>query len=276
MKIRLAMLGVLFLTSAAQANPSLLISSPEGLRPIANYDIKQKRFLAPSRQISQQEILGQDLLKTNPLWPLYAQGEIQNYFRWQQFQINTPPCVGSGFGQGSYERSLKQPLLGFSSEFPGVRRYIGSYPSQSFNDVAQRMSQSAYRKHGISTQQVKSLQMLKVQPFTLYNGSRVLIAAQSQLKAPGRDCPPYNLLLIFEKVGRRYQTRLERFRRNSDQCGGNRFISSLATDNQVDKIVLQAQAAGAQWYDIFELGQSSFKSVFHGGGHGECPQKPQS
>lgn len=272
MRIRLALLGLLCWGSAAQANPTLMITSSEGLRPIAHYDIKQQRFLAPSREIAQQEILGQHLLKGNRLWPLYAQGEIQNYLRLQQFQTSSPPCVGSGYVQGTYERPHKQTLLGFSSDFPGARRYIGSYPSQSFNDAALRLSQAAYRKHGISTQQVNHVQMLNTQPFTLYNGSRLLVAAQSQIKASGQDCPPYNLLLIFEKVGRRYQTRLERFRRNEGQCGSNRFISSLATDKQVDKIVLQAQAAGARWYDIFELGQTGFKSVFHGGGHAECSQ----
>lgn len=256
----------LWLSSSLQA-AELYVASPQGLFPVARYLPQTQSFSAPSSD----PVVAKALLEDIRELPLYLNGEIQDYFRPQQFVEPSKQCSGYGAWRGSSEKRHKYPLLAFSSDFSGVRQYLGNYPTSQFNQVALQHSRQAYQRHGRKPDELKRLKAIRIQPFTLENGTRLLVAVESLIQTPGKSCPEFTLLLLLEKVGRRYVTRLERYRHNQKSCAGYRFVSSFATDNSIDNLLIQGQMEGASWYDIFQARKSgALEQVFHGGGH-KCP-----
>ena len=123
-----------------------------------------------------------------------------------------------------------------------------------------------------------SLKIRRIDPFTLLNGTRVLISVESDVFPAERSCPEYNLLLIFEKIGLRYQPLLERFRHNTPKsCASYRLLGSFASGPTIDKIVIQGASPGANWFDLFQLPAQvvpggGLRQIFHGGGY-SCKKK---
>lgn len=259
------------LSAPAVAEPLLLFGEGHSLRPIARYDQRSQRFSAPPALPVEQLPVGNALLERTPQVPLLLNGELRHYFQLQRFVPVAAGCTGHGVWEGPVQQPVLGPSLGFTPDFPGPREYIGSYPTHRFASVAHTMTQASYRQHKVPAALLPHLRVQRVVPFVLYNGTRPFFAVESAVQQPGKDCPPYSQLLVVEQVGRRYVTRLDRFRRNAGSCAGYRLVSSFATGPRIDKLVLQGRGEGAAWYDILQLPPSGgFVQVYHGGGH-RCP-----
>lgn len=259
------------LALGAAAEPLLLVGEGNSVRPIARYDATSGRFSAPPSDAAAQLPLGTALLERTPQLPLLLNGELRNYFHMQRFVPVASGCTGHGLWEGRLQQPTAGPGLGFTPDFPGPREYIGSYPTSRFASVAQSMTQASYRQHKVPAALLKHLRVQRVVPFVLYNGLRPFFAVESVVQQPGKDCPPYSQLLVVEQVGRRYVTRLDRFRHNSGSCAGYRLLSSFATGPRIDKLLVQGRGEGAAWYDILQINPTgNFVQVYHGGGH-RCP-----
>ncbi|MGV3523416.1 MAG: hypothetical protein ACO1RX_04290 [Candidatus Sericytochromatia bacterium] len=259
------------LAQAVAAEPLLLFGEGQSLRPIARYDTRSDRFSAPPVSPAEQVPVGAALLEGTRQVPLLLNGELRHYFPLQRFVPVAPGCTGHGLWESPGQQPALSFGLGFTPDFPGPREYIGSYPTSRFAAVAQTMTQASYRQHKVPAALLAHLRVQRVVPFVLYNGTRPFFAVESAVQQPGKDCPPYSQLLVVEQVGRRYVTRLDRFRRNAGSCAGYRLISSFATGPRIDKLVLQGRGDGAAWYDILQLPPSGeFVQLYHGGGH-RCP-----
>lgn len=252
---------------AAGAVPVLLAAAPDGIHPIAMYE--GDKFFQPARDPAEQKILGRQLLDKGPELPLFFNGEQQARYRLEDFESMSGNCLGAGRWLGKPERPLPRPLLAFTPDFPGPRHYVGSYPSSSFNATAQQLTRKVYQAHKVPAAALASLKIRRIDPFTLLNGTRVLIAVESDIFPAARSCPDYTLLLIFEKVGLRYQPLLERFRHNSSQsCASYHLLGSFASGPTIDKLVVQGVGPRAGWFDIFQLqGFGGLMQRFHGGGY---------
>ncbi len=262
------------LTTPALATPMVMVVNSDGLRPVALYD--GKKFTAPSRDLTLQKKLGAKLLDQVRELPLYRNGEVQNYFRPNRFEPTPEGCTGSGLWQGGLERKIRRPLLTLSPDFKGSKRYMGNYPDTRLVSVADQFAQKAFRARGFSMAALKRFRVNKRIPFTLNNGTRYFVAVEAEIRhAKNRPCPEANVLLILEKVGRYYRQRLIKYRKNTEDCGTFRFISSFATHKTSNHILVQGLASGARWYDIFAVTQTGFKPRFHGGGH-VCRANPSS
>lgn len=270
---RLLLAGLLSLsaTGAAQAVPALLAATPDGLHPIAIYE--GNSFFQPARDPAEQKLLGKDLLKRTTQLPLFFNGEQRSLFQLKAFQSMSKGCTGPGLWTGKPQDTLPRPMLAFSPDFPGPRHYVGSYPSSSFNAIANQLTRKIYQAHKVPAAQLASLKVRRIDPFTLLNGTRVLVSVESDIYPAERSCPEYSLLLIFEKVGRRYQPLLERFRHNTaNSCANYRLLGTFASSPTIDKIVIQGNGPDASWFDLFQLPSQviptgSLKQIFHGGGY---------
>ncbi|HEY9841999.1 MAG: hypothetical protein ACAI44_24625 [Candidatus Sericytochromatia bacterium] len=264
--VALALLAAIGAAGSAAAIPALLVTSPEGLRPIAIYE--GNKFFQPAQNLREQELLGKDLLERSRDLPLFFNGEEKNAFALSEFRLTPPPCSGGGLWAGTTKHPLTRPLLSFTPDFPGPRRYIGSYPSSSFNKLADQMSRKVYQAHKVPAAKLAGLKIRHIDPFTLINGTRILVSVESDIFPVERSCPDYNLLMVFEKVGLRYKVVLERFRHNTRDCAGYRLLGSFASGPTIDKLVVQGSSPTASWYDIFQIQAfGGLKQVYHGGGH---------
>lgn len=255
------------LSMPAQAVPAMLVTTPEGLRPVAIYD--GGKFFAPSTNRERQEIWGKDLLAQSRELPLYYNGENINLFRLERFEATPARCSGAGLWHGRADKNLSRPLMAFTPGFPGPRRYVGSLPPATFNGISQSMSKAAFQRRRVPAAQLNKLKVRRVEPFTLMNGTRVMVAVESDIFSPARSCPDYHQLLIIEKVGRRWQTQLEHFRHNTGKdCASYRLLGSFGTDNQIDSLAIQGSSADARWYDFYQTKAfGGLTQIFHGGGH---------
>ena len=69
---------------ALWADPLILVNEGDGLRPVALW--VNDEFMAPPRTLAEQEKLSAELLSTQREFPLYLNGEIQNYFYQKSFE----------------------------------------------------------------------------------------------------------------------------------------------------------------------------------------------
>lgn len=259
---------------AAQAEPLIFVHDYGGLRPVARWQNNTFQEV-PSRDPALQT-LGETLLGTRREFPLFLNGEIQNYFYPRQFYAEGENCTRHGLWTGQIERTLQRPLLALSTDFPGTRRYIGNYPDQRMLKAAVPLAQKAFRRRGLAASALKRYRTRQRTAFTLENGTRYFVAIEAEIMDPQKPCPEASLLLVLEKVGRQYRERLNKYRHNSDGCGTYRFVSSFATGKRVDHLMIQGLANGARWYDIYGLQKDRLVQRFHGGGHNcPLPQVPQ-
>lgn len=256
----------LLVPASAQALPTLLIADQSGLRPIAIFE--GDKFFAPSQDTERQALLGQAILKESPELPLFYNGQQATSFKLESFQPTPPRCSGSGYWLGQSLDPLLRPMLAFSPDFPGPRKYVGTYPTERFDSLAIELSRKAYQRQKVPAAQLKYLSVKRVEPFTLMNGARVMVSVESEIKSPGKECPEYQLLLLIEKVGRRYLSVLERLSHNTKACTRFQFLSTFATGSTVDKLALRGSNSEAAWYDIYQAQYlGGLKQVYHGGGH---------
>ena len=268
MRFRLlsSLILILSLTPVAFAQEALLIALPGEVRPIAIWDQGTQTFQPPPRTAAAQNVLGESL--SGQKLSTYYSGEERNIFNVKRFHATTKGCTGSGRWSGLYRNPFEQIQLAFTPGFPGIRNFIGAFPGKPFAKKARQLSAQAYQRHGVS--QTGQLKILKIQSFTLNNGLRQLFAVQSEIPGQGA-CPDHTLLLIGEKVGRYYRTRLERYRKNKKDCGRYFFVSTFATSRMIDKLVIMGQQDNARWYDLFHFAEGQTpKQIFHGGGASMC------
>ncbi len=267
--ILLSGLCALLLGTPATALPTLMVANTDGLRPIALYEAN--KFLEPMQAPDKQVILGDLIRSQSPELPLFYNGQEATRFRIGGFEATSAQCKGAGVWSGQSNQPIDRPMLAFSPDFPGPRNYIGTYPTEKFDALAKQLSSKVYLNHKVSKEQLKQLQIRRIEPFTLLNGARVMVAVESEIQSKRRDCPEHHLLLLIEKVGRRYLTVLEKFSNNSKSCTRFQFLSTFATSSTVDKLALYGSNANAHWYDLYQAQYlGGLKPVFHGGGH-SCP-----
>lgn len=261
-----ALAALLIPAGSASAMPVMLVATPEGMRPIAIYE--GGKFFAPSADRSHQDLLGKDLLGRSRDLTLYFNGEALNRFRLDSFAPTPARCSGSGLWPGSPEKKLARPMLAFTPDFPGPRRYVGSLPATSFASVAQQMSRKVYQSKRLSAAVLSKVKIRKTEAFTLMNGMRTFVAVESDVFSPARSCPDYSLLLILEQIGRRWQTQLQHFRHNTKDCANYRLVGTFGTGNSIDQLAIQGSSPDARWYDLYQAQPfGGLKQVFHGGGH---------
>lgn len=253
---------------ALWADPLILVNEGDGLRPVALW--VNDEFMAPPRTLAEQEKLSAELLSTQREFPLYLNGEIQNYFYPQTFHGNPESCTSHGLWTGNVERSITRPLLSVSADFPGSKRYAGNYPDKKMLAAAVPLAKKVFLSKGLSNTDLKRFRTRQRTAFTLANGTRYFVAIEAEVSHPQNPCPEASLLLIVEKVGHRYQQRLLNYRHNGAQCGTYRFVSSFSTDKRTNHILVQGIANGARWYDIYAWQADRFVQRFHGAGH-NCP-----
>lgn len=256
------------LWQAAVAAPLILVNDGDGLRPVALW--VNDAFVAPPRELAAQERLSTELLSTQREFPLYLNGEIQNYFYPQTFHGNPEQCTRHGLWTGNVERSITRPLISMSTDFPGSKRYAGNYPDKKMLAAAVPLAQKAFLAKGLSKTLLKRFRVRQNTAFTLANGTRYFVAIEAEVLHAQNPCPEASLLLIVEKVGHRYHQRLLNYRHNGEQCGTYRFVSSFSTDKSTNHILVQGIASGSRWYDIYAWQDNQFVQRFHGAGH-NCP-----
>ncbi len=254
-------------SAAAAAVPALLVSTPEGIRPVAIYD--GGKFFAPSSNRERQELLGKDLIDRSRELPLFYNGENFTYFHLESFEATPARCSGAGLWRGRTDKSNMRPMLAFSQDFPGPRRYVGSLPATTFSSIATQMSKAGFQRKRVPASALAKFKVRRVEPFTLMNGTRVMVAVEADIFSPARSCPDYHQLLIIEKVGRRWQTQLEHFRHNTvNDCASYQLLGSFGTDNQIDSLAIQGSSLDARWYDLYQTKAfGGLTRIFHGGGH---------
>lgn len=250
------------------ALPLIFVHEGEGLRPVASW--VNNEFLPPPRDLAEQERLSAALLSAQREFPLYLNGEIQNYFYPQTFYANPESCTSHGLWTGNIERSITRPLLSLSTDFPGSKRYAGNYPDKKMLAAAVPLAQKAFAAKGFNSAALKRFRVRQRTAFTLANGTRYFVAIEAEITHPQNPCPEASLLQIVEKVGHRYQQRLLNYRNNGEQCGTYRFVSSFSTDKRTNHILVQGIGNGARWYDIYAWEDDRFLQRFHGAGH-NCP-----
>lgn len=253
---------------AAPAMPLILVNDGEGLRPVAFW--VNDEFMEPPRELAAQERLSAELLEAQREFPLYLNGEIQNYFYPQTFHGNPEQCTSHGLWTGNVERSITRPLLSVSEDFPGSKRYAGNYPDKKMMAAAVPLAKKAFLAKGLNKSLLKRFRVRQNTVFTLSNGTRYFVAIEAEVLRPQNPCPEASLLLIVEKVGHRYQQRLLNYRHNGAECGTYRFVSSFSTDKRTNHILVQGIANGSRWYDIYAWQENRFIQRFHGAGH-NCP-----
>ncbi|PKL75387.1 MAG: hypothetical protein CVV27_15635 [Candidatus Melainabacteria bacterium HGW-Melainabacteria-1] len=259
-------LALMLLAQPASAVPALLVATPEGLRPVAI--IEGDKFFPPAREARLQQILGNDLLEAKRELPLFENGEERMMFQLERFQVSPPGCAGAGLWLGKPERPLDRPLLSFSPDFPGPRRYVGNLPVAAYTKLAQEMSLKVYRAKRLSEPLLNAVKVRKLEAFTLMNGTRNFVSVASDVFSPAKACPDYSLLLILEKIGRRWQTQLEHFRHNTKDCAQYSLVGSFGTGSKIDKLAVQGSSPTARWYDLYQAQSfGGLKKIFHGGGH---------
>lgn len=256
------------LVRPAHATPMLLVNEGEGLRPVALW--VNDDFAPPPTQREAQDALGRDLLAAYREFPLFLNGEIQNYFYPELFQPAPAQCTSYGLWTGNIERSLTRPLLTMTPDFPGSKRYAGNYPDKALLAAVVPLAQKAFVSKGFQKKDLQRFRTRQSTAFTLVNGTRYFAAIEAEIRHPQNPCPEASALMVIEKVGRRYVQRLLNFRRNTTDCGTYRFVSSFATDNRTHHILIQGIANGARWYDIYAWQNERFSQRFHGAGH-NCP-----
>lgn len=261
-------------TPPPDAPALVLVGLPNALVPAAVYDSQSQKFQAPQGAIPSERGWSESLRQQSSDLKMLLNGELRNYFRRQDFRPYPTSCAGVGLWPGSYQRPWQRPLLAFSHTFPGPRNYAGNYPTVQFNAIARQWSQAAYRRHGIT--HFEHLHLQAITPFTLLNGQRLYFAVSSEIAAPGSEpgCGSASLLLIVEKLGRRFVTRLERYRHDPKNCVSNHFVSSFATGPEINLMMLMGQSKTARWFDILRLNAAGkFDTRYHGGGYQRnCPQ----
>jgi hypothetical protein len=250
------------------ATPLIFVNEGEGLRPVALW--VNDEFLDPPRDPVAQEKMSAELLSAQREFPLYLNGEVQNYFYPQTFQENPESCTSHGLWLGNIERSISRPLLSVSADFPGSKRYAGNYPDKTMLAAAVPLAKKAFAAKGFNAASLKRFRVRQRTAFTLSNGTRYFVAIEAEVAHPQNPCPEANLLLIVEKVGHLYQQRLLNYRKNGAQCGTYRFVSSFSTDKRTNHILVQGIASGSRWYDIYAWQEDHFIQRFHGAGH-NCP-----
>lgn len=269
----LAVAGFLPLMVSAQNMPATLyVGYPmEGLEPVVLVDPVSQKWSPPSREFRIAQDFFQRSLPLSSELELFQNGEVKNLFTSGPYQFSQERCTGSGLFQGHFKHSDKSlmPLLAFSYGFPGTRKYPGSYPSQRFDDIARKLTLETYHKRGVKSAQLKQMVIRKILPFALDNGTSIQFAVSSVVGTGASACPSHSLLLVVEKVGRRYVRRLEKYRSNQGKsaCFAYDFVSSFATGPSVDKILLQGTSRTARWYEILQRqNQGAYKTLYTGGG----------
>jgi hypothetical protein len=283
----LVMCSLAFLTAQAQILPaqaqknqplSLYVAYPmEGLEPVVLVDPDTQAMQSPVRDFRDAQAYFQKSLPLGTDLELFQNGELKNLFTSGTYQFGKESCKSSGSFQGSFkhtDRSLV-PLLAFAPGFPGPRKYPGAYPSHKFDKIASKLTYDAYKKHGLTPTQLKQIRIRKILPFTLDNGTSIQFAVSSILGSGATVCPSHSLLLVVEKIGRRYVARIEKYRADQGKgdCFAYDFLSSFATGPRVDKILLQGSSRTARWYEILQRQtMGAYRSIYTGGGR-SCPQR---
>lgn len=266
--------GSSFFASARGAEfPAVLyVGYPmEGLEPVALVDPLTQKLSSPSREYRTAQDFFQKSLPLSSELELFQNGEVKNLFTSGPYQFSQERCTGSGVFQGNFKHSDKSlmPLLAFSSAFPGPRKYPGAYPSQRFDQIARQLTLETYQKRGVKAAQLKQLRIRKILPFALDNGASIQFAVSSVIGSGASACPSHSLLLVVEKVGRRYVRRLEKYRADQGKgaCFAYDFLSSFATGPSVDKILIQGSSRTARWYEILQRQNlGAYKTLYTGGG----------
>lgn len=274
------LLAILALPALAQLNavtPALYVGYPmEGLEPVALVDPQTEKLSPPSREFRAAQAFFQQSLPLSTELELFQNGEVKNLFTSGPYFFSQERCSGSGIFQGSFKHSDKSlvPLLAFSPGFPGPRKYPGAYPSHRFDQIARQLTLETYQKHGVKGAQLKQLRIRKILPFALDNGASIQFAVSSVIGTGASACPSHSLLLVVEKMGRRYVRRLEKYRSDKGKgaCFAYDFLSSFATGPKVDKILIQGTSRTARWYEILQRqNQGAYKTLYTGGGR-SCPR----
>lgn len=259
-------------TSALDTPTALYVGYPmEGLEPVALVDPVSQKLSPPSREYRTAQDYFQTSLPLGSELELFQNGEVKNLFTTGPYLFTLDRCAGSGIFQGRFKHTDKSlvPLLAFSAGFPGPRKYPGSYPSQRFDQIARKLTLETYQKHGVKPAQLKQLRIRKILPFALDNGTSIQFAVSSVIGSGASACPSHSLLLVVEKVGRRYVRRLEKYRADQGKgaCFAYDFLSSFATGPSVDKILIQGSSRTARWYEILQKQNlGDYKTLYTGGG----------
>lgn len=261
--------------------PALYVAYPlGGLEPVALFDSVRQQLVAPPQDRQESLSFFQKNLPLFTELELFLNGEVKNLLTTGPFREPAPSCKGSGMFAGRFRHTDRTlvPLIAFSKDFPGPRRYPGNYPASHLKTIALRLSRETYRRHHVPANQLKQLHIRRIVPFTMDNGASVQFAVSSTLGKGTSPCPNHSLLLVVEKLGRRYLRRVEKYHADQNQkhCMAHDFISSFATDAVVDKILIQGISRQARWYEVLQRQpQGTYRSIYHGGGY-SCSKKIQN
>jgi hypothetical protein len=266
------LLLLLFWTGAAQARmpalPVLYVADPlDGLQPVAVFNPDTHRLMDPLTLYPESVAHFQQYLPLASELQLYRNGEIKNRLFSGPFHGPEASCRGTGVFEGRFlhTASALGPLLAFSADFPGPRQYPGDYPVSHFQGVARQLVVESLRKRGVAAAHLHQLQIRQIIPFTLENGASIQFAVTAALVASPLACPAHSLLLVIEKVGRRYVRRLEKYQ-TAGVCQSYDFVSSFATGPLIDKILLRGRTPTARWYEVWQhQAFGGYQQVYRGG-----------
>lgn len=257
---------------------ALYVAYPlEGLEPVALYDPLRQRLVAPPQDLRQSLDYFHKNLPLSTELELFLNGEPKNLLITGPFREPAPACKGAGSFEGRFRHTDRAliPLIAFSAGFPGPRRYPGNYPSTRFEQTAMQLTLETYRRHRVPPALLKQVRIRRIVPFTMDNGASIHFAVSSTIGSEASACPAHSLLLVVEKLGRRYLRRIEKYRADQGKgsCMAYDFISSFATDAVVDKILIQGSSRRARWYEVLQRRpQGDYRSIYSGGGRA-CPEK---
>ena len=262
------LLGGGIFIQAAQAELSasaILLGTEQGIEPIAIYSHASKRFSSPPDSMMGKNALIQHFFKEDQELSLYQFGEVKNLFKIKQLLPKPGPCSAFGVLNGVYAAppSSHQFSLGFTSQFPGVKEYIGTYPTFAFHAQVKKMALKNYRLSGATAAMLQRVHWDKITPFTLKNGTQVLIGVESHIPSVRRgSCPEYSQFSVIEKIGRGYRYRLKRV---TQGCKTNKLISSFSTHHSVDKILIQTKSLTQLNFEIYQSNhQGRLLEIFKG------------
>ncbi|PIQ23742.1 hypothetical protein COW36_20400 [bacterium (Candidatus Blackallbacteria) CG17_big_fil_post_rev_8_21_14_2_50_48_46] len=266
--------GILTQGLAAEPLPaaSLYVAIPfEGLEPVALLELQSQKLKNPPENLRESLDYFQKNLPLGSDLELFLNGEVKNMFYTGPYQEPAPNCRSFGSFQGKFKHADKNltPLLAFSAGFPGPRKFPGAYPSHHFDQQARKMTLEAYRRHGVKGALLNQIRIRRITPFLMENGASTQFAVSSVIGGGTNACPSHSLLLVIEKMGRRYLTRVEKYRAdlNQGKCFAFDFISSFATGPVVDKLLLQGTSRTARWYEVLQRQNTgNYQTVFTGGG----------
>lgn len=233
-------------TVQAQMQVSVMyLAHHNTLEPVALYHHQEHRFLSPPSTSEAQKVFLTQFFKPLQEFSLYGFGELKNLFQ-SKSQGQAPLCSLNTQGQRA-QAAPSGEFLAFSEGFPGVKQYIGTYPTSKFNNPVKKLALNHYRQAGIKNTQ--GIVWGQIRPFTLKNGTQILIPVESHIPGSSRDCPQKRGFSLFEKVGRNYVTR---FKAITPGCRKMSLISSFATGQQVDKILFKVQEERSHRYEIYQ------------------------